>query len=176
GEAASALEAGVLRRLAAAGGAHPVPLVVGYAETATALGHCVADALGAPHLHSTRRAVAGVRPLAAFSEEHSHATDHRLLPTDPEVLAALADPRRPLVLVDDELSTGRTVAGTVRALHALARRERYVVAGLLDLRGGADRDALAALAGELRTRIDVVALAAGTVALPPDVLAAVRAH
>ncbi len=34
-------------------------LVLGFAETATGLGHCVAEALGADYLHSTRRTVAG---------------------------------------------------------------------------------------------------------------------
>ena len=35
-------------------------LVIGYAETATGLGHCVAEALGAHYLHSTRRVVDSV--------------------------------------------------------------------------------------------------------------------
>ncbi|PPK95362.1 phosphoribosyltransferase-like predicted ribonucleoside biosynthesis protein [Kineococcus xinjiangensis] len=176
GAAAARLESVVAGRLAAA--APPVPLlVVGYAETATGLGHCVADALRAPYLHSTRRAAAAdagwaPAPYAGFAEEHSHATDHRLLPADPEVLAALADPQRPLVLVDDELSTGRTIANTVRALHRSTPRARYVVASLLDLRSAADAGALDALAAELGCRIDAVALAAGSVDLPADVLAA----
>ena len=42
---------------------------------------------------------------------------------------------RPLVLVDDELSTGRTALNTIAALHAVAPRARYVVAALVDLRG-----------------------------------------
>ena len=38
-------------------------VVLGYAETATGLGHCVADGVGlAPYLHSTRRPVDGRRP------------------------------------------------------------------------------------------------------------------
>ncbi|GAB7191276.1 phosphoribosyltransferase [Kineococcus sp. NUM-3379] len=168
GSAAALLERDVSGRLAAL---PAPPLVLGYAETATGLGQCVAEALGAPHLHSTRRAVAAP-PYAGFTEDHSHASDHRLLPTDPEVLAALAAPGVPLVLVDDELSTGRTVANTVRALHAATPRERYVVASLLDLRPEDDRAVLASLAAELGCRVDVVSLAAGTVELPAGVLAA----
>src|SRR5947208_5325829 len=41
-------------------------LVIGNAETATALGHCVAEALGAPYLHSTRRPIDGVSPYGGF--------------------------------------------------------------------------------------------------------------
>ncbi|PFG35120.1 phosphoribosyltransferase family protein [Sanguibacter antarcticus] len=144
----------------------PSTVVVGYAETATALGHCVAAALDVPSLHSTRRAVDGVAPAAGFAEEHSHATEHLLLPQDPHFL----DDADTLVLVDDEISTGRTVLNTVRALHEAHPRSRYVVAALIDLRSDADRALFADLAVELGTQIDVVALASGTIALPDDVL------
>ncbi|ROO83720.1 phosphoribosyltransferase-like predicted ribonucleoside biosynthesis protein [Actinocorallia herbida] len=151
---------------------HAVPrdaVVLGYAETATALGHGVADALGhAPYLHSTRRPVPGVTPYGGFEEEHSHATSHLLLPDPPE----LFDTDAPLVLVDDELSTGRTVRNTLRALHAVRPRARYVVASLIDLRDAADRTATAELAAELGARVDVVALAHGTVTLPPGLVEA----
>ncbi|PRY17406.1 phosphoribosyltransferase-like predicted ribonucleoside biosynthesis protein [Kineococcus rhizosphaerae] len=150
--------------------ARPDAVVLGYAETATGLGQTVADALGCAGLHSTRRDVPGAPDWAGFEEEHSHATGHRLLPTDPAVRAALADPAAPLVLVDDELSTGRTVVNTLRAVHALAPHRHYVVAGLVDLRSPADRARLDDLAAELSTRIDVVALADGRVELPEDVL------
>ncbi|MEV4515290.1 phosphoribosyltransferase family protein [Dactylosporangium sp. NPDC049525] len=143
------------------------PLVLGYAETATSLGHVVADSFAdADYLHSTRRAVPGVALLGRFDEAHSHATEHLLLPADP----AWLDRDGPLVLVDDELTTGRTVQATIRELHAIRPRERYVVAALLDLRTAADRPGFAALGEELGTRIDVVSLAAGEVELPPDVL------
>lgn len=63
-------------------------VVLGYAETATGLGHAVADGLGpAPYLHSTRRPVAGVAQAGGFEESHSHATSHLLLPEDPDLLA-----------------------------------------------------------------------------------------
>ncbi len=63
-------------------------VVLGYAETATGLGHSVADGLGpAPYLHSTRRPVPGVALAGGFEESHSHATSHLLLPEDPGLLA-----------------------------------------------------------------------------------------
>ncbi|GAA4229626.1 hypothetical protein GCM10022254_22490 [Actinomadura meridiana] len=143
--------------------------VLGYAETATALGHSVADALGdAYYLHSTRRPVKGFATYGGFEEEHSHATSHLLLPADPAAL----DRDVPVVLVDDELSTGRTVLNTIEALHTVRPRSRYVVAALVDLRGPADRARMEALADRLGTRIDAVALAAGHVDLPEDVLEA----
>ncbi|MCY0948680.1 phosphoribosyltransferase [Streptomyces sp. H27-S2] len=143
-------------------------VVLGYAETATGLGHCVADGLGpAPYLHSTRRPVPGVEPAGGFEEAHSHATSHLLLPEDPGLLAGSG----PLVLVDDEFSTGSTVLNTIRDLHARHPRRHYVVVALVDMRSPADRDRLTAFAAELGARVDLVALASGTVSLPEGVLA-----
>ncbi|MFJ2594439.1 phosphoribosyltransferase [Streptomyces erythrochromogenes] len=143
-------------------------VVLGYAETATGLGHCVADGLGsAPYLHSTRRPVPGVATAGGFEEAHSHATSHLLLPENPTLLAGDG----PLVLVDDEFSTGNTVLNTIRDLHARHPRPRYVVVALVDMRSPADRDRLTAFATELGARVDLIALASGTVSLPDGVLA-----
>lgn len=142
-------------------------VVLGYAETATGLGHSVADGLAlAPYLHSTRRPVAGLAQVGGFEEEHSHATSHLLLPEDRALLAGDG----PLVLVDDEFSTGRTVLNTIKALHAHFPRERYVVVALVDMRSDADRSRLEKFAAELGARVDLIALAAGGVRLPEDVL------
>ncbi|MEV4677936.1 phosphoribosyltransferase family protein [Actinomadura sp. NPDC049382] len=144
-------------------------IVLGYAETATALGHSVADALGgAYYLHSTRRPVPGFAAYGGFEEEHSHATSHLLLPADPVML----DRDLPVVLVDDELSTGRTVLNTIETLHAARPRGHYVLASLVDLRDPADRARMDALADRLGTRIDAVALAGGRVELPEGILEA----
>ncbi|MFF2746894.1 phosphoribosyltransferase [Kitasatospora sp. NPDC058048] len=142
-------------------------VVLGYAETATGLGHSVADGLDAPYLHSTRRPVPGLAPVGGFEEEHSHATSHLLLPADPALLAGDG----PLVLVDDEFSTGRTVLNTIRDLHARHPRGHYVVVALVDLRSAADRRRLDEAAAELGVRLDLVATASGTVELPEDVVA-----
>ncbi len=152
------------------------PLVLGYCETATGLGHVVAEALGeqtggAHYVHTTRRPDPGVPPTAGFDEEHSHAVAHILQLRDPTVLA---DPDRTVVLVDDELTTGTTALNTVAALHAHRphwRRlpERYVVATLLDLRTAPTRAAFAERAGGLGVQVDVVALLSGSLELPPDI-------
>ncbi|HEX4728488.1 MAG TPA: phosphoribosyltransferase domain-containing protein, partial [Jatrophihabitans sp.] len=70
-------------------------IVIGFAETATGLGHGVADTLQAKYLHSTRRRSDG--PAIRFHEEHSHAVDHLLQPADPDLLGGDV----PVVLVDD---------------------------------------------------------------------------
>ncbi|MFJ7999060.1 phosphoribosyltransferase [Streptomyces sp. NPDC096310] len=143
-------------------------VVLGYAETATGLGHAVADGVRhAPYLHSTRRAVAGVARAGGFEESHSHATSHLLLPEDPGLLASDG----PLVLVDDEFSTGNTVRNTIRALHDRYPRRWYVIVALVDMRSPADQGRLAEFARELGARVDLVTMASGTVRLPDGVLA-----
>ncbi|MER6123734.1 phosphoribosyltransferase [Streptomyces sp. NPDC001795] len=142
-------------------------VVLGYAETATGLGHSVADGIGlAPYLHSTRRPVEGVARAGGFEESHSHATSHLLLPEDPALLVGDG----PLVLVDDEFSTGNTVMNTIRDLHERYPRQRYVVVALVDMRSVADLGRLEEFGREIGARIDLVAAAAGTVRLPDGVL------
>ncbi|MFJ2088187.1 phosphoribosyltransferase [Streptomyces sp. NPDC087901] len=148
-------------------------VVLGYAETATGLGHAVADGLGsAPYLHSTRRPVEGVARAGGFEESHSHATSHLLLPEDPDLLAAErgGEAGATLVLVDDEFSTGNTVLNTIRALHERYPRKRYVIVALVDMRSPADQGRLAEFAEEIGARVDLVARNTGTVRLPEGVL------
>ncbi|MER5512778.1 phosphoribosyltransferase [Streptomyces sp. NPDC002766] len=142
-------------------------VVLGYAETATGLGHSVADGIGsAPYLHSTRRPVTGVTAAGGFEESHSHATSHLLLPENPALLAGDG----PLVLVDDEFSTGNTVLNTIRDLHGRYPRGRYVVVALVDMRSAADTGRLEEFAREIGAGVDLVAAASGTVRLPEGVL------
>ncbi|WP_208606356.1 phosphoribosyltransferase family protein, partial [Streptomyces silaceus] len=142
-------------------------VVLGYAETATGLGHAVADGVGlAPYLHSTRRPVEGVERAGGFEESHSHATSHLLLPEDPRLLSGDG----PLVLVDDEFSTGNTVLNTIRALHERFPRGRYVIVALVDMRSPEDQGRLDDFAREIGARVDLVATASGTVRLPDGVL------
>jgi len=139
------------------------PFVLGFCETATALGWQVADAVGAPlYAHSTRRPGPAV---LGFREEHSHAAEHTLHVAGD----SFADPR-PLVLVDDELTSGTTALATIAALQARWPREDYVVAALLDLRPPTARAAFAARAEALGVRVRVVALLDAVLTVPADVL------
>ena len=147
-------------------------LTIGFAETATALGHLVADQLGSGYLHSTRRRSGDVPVAAEFSEPHSHATGHLLRPASPDLLAAAGT----VVLVDDELSTGRTALNVVEVLHAIRPRQRYVLAGLVDVRSAAADAHRADTAERLGCRIDVVALVRGSVHVAADAAGRVAAE
>ncbi|GGL27113.1 phosphoribosyltransferase [Nocardia jinanensis] len=145
-------------------------VVLGFAETATGLGHCVASRIDAAcYLHSTRRVVPGAVTLTGFEEGHSHATSHLLQPMPGDVFTA----GLPLVLVDDEISTGNTALDAIGALHEFAPRTHYVLAVLVDMRTDADRDRFAKVAAALGARIDTVCLAAGSTVLPEGLVATV---
>ncbi len=147
-------------------------VVLGFAETATGLGHCVAARIDAGcYLHSTRRHEPRATTLTGFEEGHSHATSHLLQPAP----AAIFANDLPLVLVDDEISTGDTAIDAVRALHAFAPRSHYVLASLVDMRTPADRIKFEAAAAELGARIDTVCLASGRTELPAGLIDTVTA-
>lgn len=163
--------AGRLGRMIAQCGVGEVD-VLGMAETATSLGHCVADELNAAvYLHTTRRPADARWIYAQFQEGHSHATDHALQPTSPEVF----DGQRTLVLVDDEISTGKTALATIEALQRVVPRPRYIVAALVDMRSADDQALVAEASASLSTQIEFVSLAQGRVSLPVGLIDSVCA-
>jgi hypothetical protein len=119
-------------------------LVVGMAETAIGLGGGVHDAYVAASgrddvvfLATTRCRLDGPI-LARFSEDHSHATSHLIhRPRSPRIADLVANARS-LILVDDEITTGRTIANLREALigAGLAQVERIVLATLTDWSDG----------------------------------------
>lgn len=120
-------------------------LLIGFAETATGLARAVADAFEGDlrYISSTRVTLPGPAPLT-FDESHSHARTH-LLHLDP------ADPflrrTKRIVLVDDELTTGRTALRLIERLHEALGVREFVLLTLLDNSGDAERLALEARLG-----------------------------
>ena len=89
-------------------------LVLGFAETATALGASVASRLGPDCAFLTTTREAGEGPgWVRFLEEHSHAAEQKLWGGD---LDALLQETDTVLFVDDEISTGKTLRNMVAQL------------------------------------------------------------
>lgn len=134
---------------------------IGFAETATALGHSMYDLFAGPtkFLHTTREMIEEYQSVISFEEEHSHATSHRCYAADPHFFQG----NSPVVLVDDEMTTGKTALNIIRELHARFPRKTYAVASLLDWRSAADRARFEELEHELGIEIPCLSLLEGTI-------------
>lgn len=92
-------------------------LVIGFAETATAIGAAAALRInpGCIYIHTTREDIGG--DFIEFREEHSHAVEQKLYAAGlREYIASTKE----IVLIDDEFSTGKTLLNIVSQL-----KERY---------------------------------------------------
>lgn len=108
-------------------------LVVGFAETATAIGAQAAICLGAKYIQTTRETIPGVEYLF-FSEEHSHATEQKLVKTDLDSVIGEIDR---ILFVEDEVTTGNTILNIISVFEdQYAQPVRFSVLSLLN---GMDR-------------------------------------
>lgn len=87
-------------------------LLIGFAETATAIGAAVAAELGANYMQTTRELVPDVEYLY-FSEEHSHATEQKLVKNDLDCLIKTIDR---IIFIEDEVTTGKTILNIINIL------------------------------------------------------------
>jgi len=88
-------------------------LVIGFAETATAVGAAVATAIeNAVYVHTTREELPREQLVAAFLEEHSHAKNQTLYLQD--IWRDLSQYDR-IVFVEDEVTTGKTILNFLRS-------------------------------------------------------------
>lgn len=111
-------------------------LVIGFAETATAIGAAVAAELGADYMQTTRETVPDATYLY-FSEEHSHATEQKLVKDD---IDRVIDTIDRIVFVEDEVTTGKTILNIIHILRKqYSEKITFSVASVLN---GMDETAL----------------------------------
>jgi len=126
---------------------------VGMAETATGLGYGVYEAacrLGlanALFLQTTRYHLDGAQRLE-FDEAHSHATDFFLYyPEQAQLLEPFLNAQT-LVLIDDEISTGRTFLQLLKAYRKInPKLQRVYIASLVNFANPCDLTAFSRQAG-----------------------------
>ena len=103
-------------------------LIIGFAETATAVGAGVSTCFeNCIYIHTTREEIPEVESWAEFLEEHSHAAEQKLCA---EHLGEWIDRTGTVILVDDEISTGKTLINIVAQMRAMfpALSEKRIVA------------------------------------------------
>lgn len=104
-------------------------LLIGFAETATAIGAEAAVRLGARYIQTTREEIPGVSYLF-FSESHSHATEQKLVKDDIDRVIGEIDR---VVFIEDEVTTGNTILNIVNVLEELYGKSlKFAVASLLN--------------------------------------------
>jgi len=148
-------------------------VMIGMAETATGLAQGVYDSLiraGARtdtlFLHTTRYHSSRHRLAFEFEEAHSHATEQLLYLPQDAAAQLIFHEARSVVIVDDEISTGNTMANLVLEYHKLnpdLRSVRFV----------SITDWLGERQDELRQRcspleVEFVNVLAGTFTFEPD--------
>ena len=109
-------------------------LVIGFAETATAVATAVSMELNREclYIQTTREKLEDVKQWVLFSEEHSHATEQKLCGDNLQKWIEVIDH---IVIVDDEFSTGKTLINVARALKKFsqeAHKKDFVAASIVN--------------------------------------------
>ncbi|KOA18919.1 phosphoribosyl transferase domain protein [Clostridium homopropionicum DSM 5847] len=135
-------------------------LFIGFAETATALGNSVFSQFKGDniyYIHTTRDEIHEYTSVFNFEEEHSHATSHFCYPLKNDILSEY----KRIVLVDDEITTGKTALNLIRAINNKFKNKEYVVVSILDWRRKEHVEEYKKLENELGVVIKEVSLLDG---------------
>ena len=136
-------------------------LFIGFGETATGLGHAMYSAFskGTGFIHTTRDFIKELNSAFNFQEEHSHAVLHLCYALE----KGFFDKFSRVVLVDDEITTGKTALNLIRALNSKYPGKKYVIASLLDWRTEEHISNYESLKKELDIKLDTIALVEGCI-------------
>jgi orotate phosphoribosyltransferase len=137
---------------------------IGFAETATALGHAVFSTFAnhAKYIHTTRESINELTSIINFEEEHSHATSHRVYAHDQDFFNDQSE----VILVDDEITTGKTALNIIRKIKSeYPVKKVFTVVSILDWRTTEHRERYRQLERELEITIHTVSLIDGIVSV-----------
>lgn len=89
--------------------------IIGFAETATAVGAAVASVFNKEtfYIHTTRENIKSTIDIVNFQEEHSHAIEQKILSDKWNNIIEYIDR---IIFVEDEISTGKTILNFIEAL------------------------------------------------------------
>lgn len=110
-------------------------LIIGFAETATAISMHVSSFFPNSFYVQTTREYPGVyQDFVIFSEAHSHATEQKIASKE---MSKIIDKVSAVLIIDDEISTGNTVLDLINKLgeHFDLKDKKLYVASLLNRKG-----------------------------------------
>ena len=93
-------------------------LVIGFAESATAIGTALAAELGAWCINTTREPVS--EPVILFSEDHSHASGQQILQ---EPFLNILPQIDHILFAEDEITTGKTICNCIKMIREVTDKE-----------------------------------------------------
>lgn len=109
-------------------------LVIGFAETATAIAATVAGCLNrdCKYIHTTRELYPAMSEWIYFNEEHSHAVEQKLYSKN---LSQWISDSPQIIFVDDEISTGKTLINIIDRLREVfpeAKNKPIIAASIIN--------------------------------------------
>lgn len=136
-------------------------LVIAFAETATSLGHLVFDTFdtSGTYYHTTRENIEYDGNVIEFLEEHSHATNHKVYENNELKISSSSK----IVLVDDEISTGKTLLNIIESLISKYSIKEFSVLTIMDLRSIENVKRFENFEKKHSINIDVISLIKGNI-------------
>lgn len=114
-------------------------LVIGFAETATAMGHSVFDCFNGEcyYVHTTREKISDFEFAFEFIEEHCHAPEQLFFLEHEEWIANSKE----IIIVDDEVTTGKTIRNMIKQIEGHYPGKSYSIITFLDWRNDENKQA-----------------------------------
>lgn len=134
-------------------------LVIGFCETATALGMSVASSIrGSYYQATTREKLVGINQLLSFEESHSHASTHCMFNNERSL-----DDFNKVILVDDEITTGNSLLNLITEIIQKSKIREFTVMTILDWRTDEYRKKFDCFAEQYNIKVDVYSIICGTI-------------
>ena len=130
-------------------------MVIGFAETATALAHSFFAHLESADffIHTTREEIKTIKKIE-FKEEHSHATEQNLYLDNLNIINNIDT----IILVDDEITTAKTCVNMIEQFQKIHHCNKYVIVSILNWISEKKKEDIDEKAKELNCEIEFVYL------------------
>lgn len=134
-------------------------LVIGFCETATALGMSVASSIkGSDYITTTREQIIGIKNLLKFEEQHSHASTHCMYSDSLHF-----NNYKEIIFVDDEITTGQSLLNIIAEIVKICSIRKFSILTILDWRNDEMRRYFKDYSSKIKAEITVYSLLDGNI-------------